>query len=253
MKTRRFNGFTLIELLVVIAIISILAAILFPVFATAREKARQTGCMNNLKQIGLATVQYSNDFDEMMLSATINGHSWDEIVMPYVKMGSLGNSKNNGWEACPDDSYPRTGGNGVRTYSLNVGNDNISTPGTAFADDSGPTGSNGASANLSKIPTPANTILILERPAGGNYTDTQSFAYSSNASQQQTSTDANGAAIPILHSNGWNYAFCDGHVKWLLPDKTVGTLGQGTCLSSTTWQRGTLAKPCGMWTIDQND
>jgi prepilin-type N-terminal cleavage/methylation domain-containing protein len=60
----RGNGFTLIELLVVIAIIAILAAILFPVFAAAREKARQTACSSNLKQLGLAFVQYTQDYDE---------------------------------------------------------------------------------------------------------------------------------------------------------------------------------------------
>jgi len=62
----RKSGFTLIELLVVIAIIAILAAILFPVFATARDKARQTACISNLKQIGIAFVQYTQDYDEMV-------------------------------------------------------------------------------------------------------------------------------------------------------------------------------------------
>lgn len=247
------SAFTLIELLVVIAIIAILAAILFPVFATAREKARQTACINNLKQIGLATVQYTQDYDEMVLPATINGHSWDEIIMPYIKLGSLGAGKNNAWEACPNDSYSRTSGNGVRTYAMNTGNHNINVAGGQFVEDCGPTGTNGASANVSKIPTPSNTILVLERPAGGNYTDTQSFAGAANADQQQTSTDAGGALIPILHSGGWNYSFCDGHVKWLRPELTIGKLGTGTCQNTTTWQRGTLAKPCGMWTIDEND
>src|ERR1700693_4560480 len=64
MKTRRVHGFTLIELLVVIAIIAILAAILFPVFARAREKARETSCLNNMKQIGTALSAYLQDWDQ---------------------------------------------------------------------------------------------------------------------------------------------------------------------------------------------
>lgn len=69
---RRYTGFTLIELLVVIAIIAILAAILFPVFAQAREKARQASCTSNVKQIGLAMLMYLQDYDEMFVDAGIN-------------------------------------------------------------------------------------------------------------------------------------------------------------------------------------
>ncbi len=95
MKTRR--GFTLIELLVVIAIIAILAAILFPVFARAREKARQTSCLSNMKQIGLAVLQYCQDYDEMFPRYTniqvdgyndgvsSNGISTWSTILPYCK------------------------------------------------------------------------------------------------------------------------------------------------------------------------
>ncbi|MEN6401236.1 MAG: prepilin-type N-terminal cleavage/methylation domain-containing protein, partial [Armatimonadia bacterium] len=105
----RRRGFTLIELLVVIAIIAILAAILFPVFAKAREKARQTSCLNNLKQIGTAFIQYAQDYDERMpmrginmvqpdtsapgyfFTTAYNGSttgkliSWMDLVYPYIK------------------------------------------------------------------------------------------------------------------------------------------------------------------------
>ncbi len=110
--SRRSNsaklGFTLIELLVVIAIIAILAAILFPVFATAREKARQTSCSSNLKQLGLAYLQYVQDYDEYFPSASsitwssggsivtpVNGSGWATQIYPYVKTPAL--------YLCPDD------------------------------------------------------------------------------------------------------------------------------------------------------
>lgn len=86
------KGFTLIELLVVIAIIAVLAAILFPVFAQAREKARQAACLSNIKQIGLASMQYSQDYDEMAMPAemrtdgtTATAISWAQIMQPYSK------------------------------------------------------------------------------------------------------------------------------------------------------------------------
>jgi prepilin-type N-terminal cleavage/methylation domain-containing protein/prepilin-type processing-associated H-X9-DG protein len=88
------KGFTLIELLVVIAIIAILAAILFPVFARARENARRASCQSNLKQIGLGILQYTQDYDELMVTsmrrgATGTGFIWANMVQPYVKSKQL--------------------------------------------------------------------------------------------------------------------------------------------------------------------
>ena len=88
------QAFTLIELLVVIAIIAILAAILFPVFARARDNARRTSCLSNLKQIGLGVLQYTQDYDETMPLANWgsnagNGFYWMDAVQPYVKSTQL--------------------------------------------------------------------------------------------------------------------------------------------------------------------
>ena len=94
--TRTNKGFTLIELLVVIAIIAILAAILFPVFAKAREKARQTSCASNEKQLGLALIQYVQDYDEFYPRS----YDWAFETYSYVK--SVGAYK------CPDDSAAGT-------------------------------------------------------------------------------------------------------------------------------------------------
>lgn len=115
MKAR--TGFTLIELLVVIAIIAILAAILFPVFAQAREKARAISCLSNLKQIGLAGTMYTQDYDETLPFAWSAQGGWYNLLDPYIKNGQSANlnyATGAVWNAttttgvwhCPDDSAP---------------------------------------------------------------------------------------------------------------------------------------------------
>lgn len=91
------RAFTLIELLVVIAIISILAALLFPVFAQARAKARQTACLSNCRQIGLAFMQYAADYDDCLPLSTDSGRdlSWVNTMQPYIKNRQI--------YRCPDD------------------------------------------------------------------------------------------------------------------------------------------------------
>jgi prepilin-type N-terminal cleavage/methylation domain-containing protein/prepilin-type processing-associated H-X9-DG protein len=153
------KGFTLIELLVVIAIIAILAAILFPVFAKAREKARQTTCASNLKQLGLAFVQYDQDYDEQMPCGYGNpywgapnptpwrGYGWAGQIYSYVK--------STGVYSCPDDPTS----NGI-SYAYN---DNAAASFAAW-----PTGYNPGSS-MSKFNAPASTVLLFENFTWGGY------------------------------------------------------------------------------------
>ena len=106
------SAFTLIELLVVIAIIAILAAILFPVFARARENARRSSCMSNMKQIGLGVLQYAQDYDEKYPSGTTGnrGRGWAGQVLPYIKSSQV--------FVCPSDARPLNG-NPQISYAIN--------------------------------------------------------------------------------------------------------------------------------------
>lgn len=146
------RGFTLIELLVVIAIIAILAAILFPVFAQAREKARATSCLSNEKQISLAILQYVQDYDEVLpvgLEVPYTGWraiGWAAQAYPYVKSVAVFD--------CPDDGQAPVV-NGAATYVP------VSYAVNTNAFGSGNDGCNG-SGKLSNLAAPANTVMLSE-------------------------------------------------------------------------------------------
>ena len=185
----RCRAFTLIELLVVIAIIAILAAILFPVFASARERARGITCVSNEKQILLGTLQYAEDYDETGTPCFNKfGMPWMDFVQPYIK--------NSGVFNCPDQTFPspdvddgnaridayRPGGNfftGPYTYgsyALNsayydgdlsptpAGYNNVAANGPTPCADLACATPQGAP--LATFASPANTALILETPPG---------------------------------------------------------------------------------------
>jgi len=145
MKTNSRIGFTLIELLVVIAIIAILAAILFPVFAKVREKARQTSCLSNMKQLGLAVAQYNEDYDEKNPNGVYwsypGGQGWAGEVYPYVKSANV--------FLCPDDS---TGSHS--SYAYNSNNTLLTIVGNA--------GTSVDSYPISKYDSPTKTVLLFE-------------------------------------------------------------------------------------------
>jgi len=210
------KGFTLIELLVVIAIIAILAAILFPVFAKAREKARQITCVNNMKQIGLATMQYIQDYDETF-----------PFDKPQEQPGSwYGNWAKYGY-LYPLEPYLKSSGV-LRCPSRPANSDlNIAINSSKRADVDGwdalwgmwccSLGSGATpprpiwsyAAALAKIKSPANVICIFED--GWAQTTGQS---GSGFTGQFFGQWAGTTPVEPLHSNGMNFTFADSHVKW---------------------------------------
>lgn len=198
----RRTGFTLIELLVVIAIIAILAAILFPVFARAREKARQSNCLSNVKQIGLGLLMYMQDYDETFVRtsdadmvgwvATGNHYSvWYRAVGPYVKNQQL--------FVCPSDTS-RTSAR----WPSNSSSWNESTSAVAgswhFPLSYGVNHNFGGGA-LGSVEYPAETGMAFEC--------TLILSYESSTSEQRGSI-----YNASRHNDGFNAVLFDGHAKW---------------------------------------
>ena len=246
------KAFTLIELLVVIAIIAILAAILFPVFARARENARRSSCQSNMKQIGLGIMQYTQDYDEryptirnFAPSMLAPKQSWDGIIEPY-----LGIKVNNATTAsasiflCPSDSVAvdPTLYTVRRTYSMPWNNVSVSTGSTTDPYIGGiDNGTYITARALSEIPSPATTLMVVERPFNKNGfgLGSGSTCAGPTASTQPQYSAATGYLASPVHFDGYNYLFIDGHVKFQRPEQTIGT--------------GTLAAPKGMWTLAETD
>jgi prepilin-type N-terminal cleavage/methylation domain-containing protein len=244
-------GFTLIELLVVIAIIAILAAILFPVFAKARENARRAACMSNLKQIGIGTMQYIQDSDERFppyvelndTQATANPfgatpaekyvvaggnslskghwHTWMDFIYPYIKSVQVFD--------CPSRQFPWTNADAVAYYSANapeqVYNGGIYWPHYAYnlAIADFENGAISHPAHMASINGPASKIYITHH-------DDSSYDYEPFNDWYNSSTGAYDNDEPWykaryddvwVHSDSQPTLFCDGHAKVILKSKAA--------------------------------
>ena len=256
---RQKSGFTLIELLVVIAIISILAAILFPVFAQARAKARQTACLSNLKQIGSAARMYIQDYDDTLFSpwlrrpggsvatATSNYFygkgftTWPELLLPYTANLDI--------FTCPQRSDSPYFG-----YSLNCNSSGEYFPGPPtppgnLNDGTGTGAMDSGKYNPStaEISAEANTIWFYDSTP--NFMMVLKFtswtqlitpppktvgatALNIDGSRlmarilESAGPDAENSTVlrePWRHSQGMNICWCDGHVKWKKPSQLTGS------------------------------
>ena len=226
---RQVRGFTLIELLVVIAIIAILAAILFPVFARARENARRSSCQSNLKQMGLGMLQYSQDYDEKTVSSEyLDGAGtayapWMNVIQPYVKSTQL--------FICPSDSSQKGYAATSKVYdgsSQDVGSYGINSAYhyTAFPGDAGPNDHSPRYKKLSQLQEPAGTVWVADK----QFRDKTywHFCWIDVASQPPITPGSprllfSGCGdVAERHLETTNVLFVDGHVKALKLDALIG-------------------------------
>lgn len=230
MKSHKREAFTLIELLVVIAIISILAAILFPVFARARENARRTSCLSNLKQIGLGVMQYTQDYDETY-PMSLNYYSpasgdetyWFQDIQPYVKSTQVFQCPNGYQAATANGNY------GANRSILPYSNATVNQ------------------VKVSAVQSASTIYMIMDY---GNYSASSSnVRYGDGTTWQylpgmgeggtacavtaMTGFDRIGDCKSGRHFGGVNMAFADGHVKWLKSSVVVEEANKS--LATSAW------------------
>ena len=213
---RRSHAFTLIELLIVITIIAILAALLFPVFAKARDKARAINCVGNQRQLALALTMYAGDHDETLPKAFFGApmepglYRWMEVLVPYTKNAQLLTCPTAEEVVYVPNTVSQYGG-----YVCNRGYFGSDVP------DGQPTTPPFQTFGVSfaEIAEPSQTILLGDGVPG-------QFQAAWNTRLAQPTQTERGPRGPQLltaqgrgtyearHSDGANFAWCDGHVKW---------------------------------------
>lgn len=216
------KGFTLIELLVVIAIIAILAAILFPVFAKAREKARQASCLSNVKQMTSAAMMYVQDYDETFMCANLNLSEpfWPFQLEPYIKSWNVFDCPSNSvWtsrSSTPWPPYVFPGGYPDYCFIYALWDGRPTQPPALR----GPT-------TLASVPEPADKFLCFDSCTfiGGSYgyalTASQCGQWAGPTTSCPNSENVQGSFLSgspnlkyLPHSGGANFGFIDGHAKW---------------------------------------
>ncbi|MDQ3813013.1 MAG: type II secretion system GspH family protein [Armatimonadota bacterium] len=207
------RGFTLIELLTVIAMISILAAMLFPSFGRARASARRTACMSNLRQLGLAFTQYTQDYDERIPSST-DGTPGEKVEGGWVYYSKFGGGGNAAFDVtrgnlysytksaqiylCPDDDIGQATGNSYAINSCTVSNSTL--PGNIRV-----------GKKLAAFVDTSKWMLLGEETMDQNdfYNSTDDGYFSLRA----------GNRLALRHFDGSNILFLDGHTKWYRDEK----------------------------------